>query len=144
MTIALFVATALAVWQAVEVVHHSDAPFFATLRARAEASDSVTLSVFLCPWCLSVWIGLIFAFATVYVAKFPTTILGGLLSVGLVGLGASRLANVLNDVTHHWCRTPREDLAPNGADPSLRKLPDGADGTDGAKSSDSTGITYDG
>lgn len=93
----------MATWQAVEVWRHGS--IFASARATAQAWTVATgvrgwLGRLLsCPFCLSVWVAL----ATVLlwtVGHYPGQIL-------VATLAAARLANVGNDLTHPWCRTPR-------------------------------------
>lgn len=60
MTITDLVVCALAVWQAVEVWHHSE--LMATWRAKMEVRDGFVAAVAKCPYCLSVWVGFAAAF----------------------------------------------------------------------------------
>ena len=102
--IELFVA-ALAIWQIVEIWHHGE--LFADRHSKVEnwrGGVKGWLGVLLtCPWCTSVWIGFLVcgnlelsrALGHSWVAFFP------------YAFAMSRLANLGNDLTHRWCRTPR-------------------------------------
>lgn len=103
------IACGLAAWQAVEVWHHG--ALFTGARARVELWEGglfgFVRDVLLCPFCLSVWV------ATLAVA---------LLWLGWPGfivyaLAVARLANLGNDLTHRWCRTPRPNVIENPDDP---------------------------
>lgn len=89
----------LATWQAIEIYWHS--PLFAEARAKAEEGSDEVSQVLQCPWCLSVWVAGIIA---LWVMLTPT-----LLHIPVWALAASRLANILNDLTHSFNRTPRDD-----------------------------------
>src|SRR5688572_14648553 len=87
----------LAVWQVVEIFHHSE--LVASDRASLEADNGLIGQVARCPWCTSVWVALALGlwWYTVPVwFQWP-----------IFALAVSRLANVLNDVTYQYCRTPR-------------------------------------
>ena len=93
MTLATLLALTLATQQIVEVVNHSE--IAAPLRARAEASPSFISSVLLCPYCLSVWAGL------------ACVLVWFVIPIAVWALAASRGANLINDLTHAKCRTPK-------------------------------------
>lgn len=103
------IVAALATWQAVEVYHHS--ALFAPVRARAEMFENKLGELLACPFCLSVWV----AFAAVIGVGLSTDGIG-LWALALVpfkvfgyGLAVARVANLANDLTHTWCRTPRDN-----------------------------------
>jgi hypothetical protein len=93
---------ALAVWQAVEIWHHSR--LMAPLRAITEMWTNKLGELLSCPWCLSVWVG--FAVAAVILWAGPGWF-GQLSLVFVYGLGLSRLANLGNDVFKSSCLTPK-------------------------------------
>lgn len=97
------VTTALAVWQIVEIWHHSS--LFAAWRARVELQSGFTAALLRCPWCLSVWVGL--SYASLLSIDGNVSRVSGIICLGLA---ASRLANLGNDVFHCHNRTPRFKL----------------------------------
>lgn len=121
MTLAELVIFALAVWEAVEVWHHSS--LTAGWRGRAEVIEGWRGKVLTCPFCLSVWVALL-VLLIVWAGEvrlYPPSsdwaaALAGLWAVffGLArwlvyALAVARLANVGNDLCHRRCRTPREN-----------------------------------
>lgn len=122
---------ALATWQAVEIWRHSD--LFATRRALAEESPGFKAAILRCPWCLSVWVGSLAMLLTVAttltwkIVNKPTAALDfgdWLVTIFIApwvwlmyALAISRLANLGNDLTHAFCRTPRQK-AQLAAEPS--------------------------
>jgi hypothetical protein len=116
---------ALACWQAVEIWHHS--ALFARPRAWADdwKYDRWYAFVLACPFCLAVWVAFFFVLPPLtwlQPSRFPpTTILAGtswgvivLWQLAVYALAVSRLANLGNDLLHHWCRTPRGTLDEEG------------------------------
>jgi len=114
------VVAALATWQAVEVWRHGAVA--ASWRARVEAIDPASRrwfvrqlrAVLTCPYCLSVWVGLATTAVLALPRPTPEGVVSGLAwaAVGVaklfvVGLAVSRVANLGNDLTWAWCRTPR-------------------------------------
>ncbi len=126
---------ALAVWQIVEIWRHSN--LFAGCRATIEAwpdwdeesfhracpgrsramvwcvkqcvhVQAFVRNVLLCPWCASIWVGLVVAMFWLCLPEW----LQWLTFVAL-GLAISRLANLGNDVTHGLCRTPKANRLPD-------------------------------
>lgn len=105
MSLLNLVTAAMAIWQVVEIWHHGQ--LFADWRSRVETWAAGVKgwvgNLLTCPWCLSVWVGFLVcgnlllsdALGAPWVAFFP------------YAFAASRLANVGNDLTHHWCRTPK-------------------------------------
>lgn len=94
------VVVTLAVWQAVEIYHHSD--LFSETRAWFEAWGGFLGGLSKCPWCLSVHVGVVFA------GYFLLTS-GTLWSVPIWGLAVSRLANVANDLMRDSTHTQSEE-----------------------------------
>lgn len=94
--ITLLVA-ALATWQIVEIYHHS--LLFSSVRARIEARGDFLAALTGCPFCLSVWVAMV------------TTIMMQTdwiwLQTPVLGFAAGRVANLGNDLFHHYSRTPK-------------------------------------
>lgn len=126
MTATQLLVAALATWQAVEVWHHSS--LFTAARARWEARGGFLGDLLGCPWCLSVWVGAAAAllpaagwWMRVWAERAPGATPGSAadLLCGLMwlpggaawlfahALAVSRLANLGNDLTRRWCRTPK-------------------------------------
>ena len=108
----------LAVWEAVEIWRHS--ALMSSLRARAELLEGKFGQLLKCPFCLSVWLGFLavpFALDPVVPTKWPSEepVIWTWYSIRNVGymlmcaLAIARLANLGNDLTHGWCRTPKAD-----------------------------------
>ncbi len=96
-----FVILGFCVWQVVEIWHHSD--IFANMREQISYWKGTRFTRWLsellgCPWCLSVWIG--FIVAGLWCSEQTVV------RVVIVGFAVSRLANVLNDLTHPYHLTP--------------------------------------
>ena len=110
------IVAVLAVWQSVEIYHHSKV--FHSTRAWMETEP---LGRFLselqnCPFCLSVWVA---GFVCVYmvlvkilVAPFGIPMMGELLLFPINALAVCRVANLLNDLLHDYCRTPKDVFDP--------------------------------
>lgn len=114
---------ALAVWHVVEVFHHGSV--FATVRARLELSERFFARMMLCPFCLSVWAAFVatpFALPRIEPTKhfddqplvWAWYGLHGFGFMAMVAFAIARLANLGNDLTSEWCRTPgRKGLGPD-------------------------------
>ena len=89
----------LATAQVIEVYPHSS--LFAVIRARLESFDNFFGDLFACMFCLSVWVG---AGLTVW---FFCTLAYPAWRLPIYALAVTRGANILNDVLHKFCRTPR-------------------------------------
>ena len=113
---------ALATWQAVEIWNHGS--IFASFRARIELWNDKLGTLLLCPFCLSVWVA--FAVVAIMSASVPDFPEQGVTmwrhawltcvwvtmkaaKVFVIILAVSRLANLGNDLSHAYCRTPRSD-----------------------------------
>lgn len=119
------IVAALAVWQVVEVWHHG--AIFDDWQAQVElwrgGFNGWAGQMLTCPWCTSIWIGFLVCgnlmlaamVSAPWIAFFP------------YALAASRLANLGNDLSHAWCRTPKAtDLpAQEGDDKSAIGVPGG-------------------
>lgn len=110
--------TALATWQAIEVWHHGS--IFAGIRARYELEDDFFSRLYQCPFCFSVWLAPFAVFVIILPLRLPGDDWPGacrLVWVMLVfiaklfvyALAVARLANLGNDLTYKWCRTPRPE-----------------------------------
>lgn len=111
------VLLSLAVWQTVEVWRHSK--LTAVPRAVVQTWTGWARDLLLCPWCLSVWVGLFWAALWLIVEQTPFAADDWLVRILLTGLACSRAANAANDLTHPFCRTPRMVLEPpHGQDPA--------------------------
>ncbi len=102
---------ALAVWQTVEVIHHSElfngtrvlAGYIADqpLQMKLELDWRIFIAkMYLCPFCLSHWVAIFYALMLV-------SPLSGLISWWLLILSAVRLANLGNDLASNYTKTPR-------------------------------------
>lgn len=94
---------ALATWQTVEIWRHGS--LFAVPRQWARelqtrAAPGPFFSQLLsCPFCLSPWVALFWSLATVRPEFYGP----------LFVLAATRLAQLGNDLSHDWCRSPAGD-----------------------------------
>lgn len=112
MDILHFVILVLATWQTVEIVHHSE--LFAERRDTWAQSKGFFSRLAVCPHCLSVWVAglwtawLIYAYMmfSIWTPMKPATFY--MLCWPMYLLAVSRAANLANDVTYSFCRTPRE------------------------------------
>jgi len=95
------VIAALATWQIVEIWQHST--LMAPLRARTEMWQNKLGELLSCPWCLSVWIGMLCGALLTTADIVQASRVG---SVVIYGFAISRLANLGNDVFKSYCRTP--------------------------------------
>lgn len=118
MTAVEFVVAALSTWQAVEVWRHSSLTADARdrlsfyldsepvgrgwLLPTADAVGRWLAKLLLCPWCLSVWVGGAVSIALLSEHWAPRLV--------VYALAASRAANLGNDLTHAWSRTPDRGL----------------------------------
>jgi hypothetical protein len=99
----------LATGQFVETLHHGS--IFTGLRLKAfrwQQSSSRILrfagDLLSCPFCLSHWAAVLMvtlAFASAWDI---------MLAAPVYWLAAVRAANLLNDLTHEWCRSPAADV----------------------------------
>lgn len=109
------VVVALAVNGAVEIWHHSS--IMVRWRSRLEVRQDWVGALSRCPWCLSFWVA--WFLSAFYVYSFDTRRLqidsvwqqfyAGQVLTYITVLAAARLANLINDVGHSWCRTPRSN-----------------------------------
>jgi hypothetical protein len=103
---------ALATWQFVEILHHS--PLFEEHRVISEVRGRFFDNVLSCPWCLSCWVAYIVLcwLLPTFLLDFEGPVVFVTLKVleilrwPLYALAVSRLANLGNDLTYRFCRTP--------------------------------------
>lgn len=100
-TLAELVVAALAVWQIVEIWHHSS--LLAPLRAKAELLDGKVGELLRCPFCLSVWVALLVGL----IVLLPAEWWAWPFKAAVIAFALSRAANLGNDLTREWCRTPQ-------------------------------------
>lgn len=118
MTLTEWIIASFACWQAIEIWRHG--ALFAGPRARLEVTDGWFAEMMLCGLCLSPWaaVSVVTTLSLPMpgpdgawwynVLAFIASAVVGLMKLVVHALAVSRLANALNDVTHHWCRTPRD------------------------------------
>ncbi len=96
----------LAVWQITETVHHGS--IFANFRAYFETQEGFFADLILCSFCFSHWAGF---FVTAIILPVAVLDTGAhwiwLTMFPVISLAMTRLAQLLNDLTHSKCRTPR-------------------------------------
>ena len=111
------VIAALATWQIVEIWHHSS--IMAGPRARVETWSNNIADLLSCPFCLSVWVGLLSIALLQLDAPEGTiwAVLVGLLKLPVWAFAVSRLANLGNDLTKKYCRTPKTSGFLDDVDP---------------------------
>ena len=101
------ILASLATWQIVEIWHHSS--IMAGARARVETWSNSIADLLGCPFCLSVWVAL-GSTAVLHLDAPAGTIwaaLVGLLKLPIWAFAVSRVANLGNDLTRKYCRTPK-------------------------------------
>jgi hypothetical protein len=112
----LFIS-AMAVWEAVEIWHHSS--LFSDARARVELWEGKIGELLMCPFCLSVWVALavvslveVSAYTSLYGPRWATYCS----SIPIYTLAVARLSNLFNDLTYKSTRTPRHNRMELGDD----------------------------
>ena len=103
-----FCLAVLATCAVVEVLHHG--ALFAGLRARLEARGGFWSELMDCPFCLTHWVAGGFALlltGTACIGNSSVQCVRVVLGLPLLWFAVVRGANLLNDITHHWNRTPR-------------------------------------
>ena len=98
-----FLAAILACSQVVEIWNHGS--IFATRRAKVSLSDSWIATLLRCMFCLSVWVGWLAAL-TVLVADLLPDFYALVVRTIFYGFAISRAANLLNDYSKPFSRTP--------------------------------------
>jgi hypothetical protein len=94
---------ALATWQIVEIWRHSQ--LTAGSRAAIETRSDMVAGWLSCPFCLSPWVAL-FCFAGLTLTQ-GIWFVGDVFTMVISSLATSRLANLGNDLTYSWNRTPK-------------------------------------
>lgn len=105
MSLTELIIAALAVWEIVEIYHHSH--IAAGLRARAELTEGKLHTLLTCPFCMSPYVAWLVCALMLCVTHWLGTVAGWPALLPVYGLAVARLANLGNDVFHQWCRTPR-------------------------------------
>lgn len=99
---------ALAIWELLEIWHHST--LLVRFRARVELWKGWAGSLLNCMFCLAPWAAMVLttllAVASELVAN-QHRYLGFALLLPVYALATARLSNVFNDLMHRYCRTPR-------------------------------------
>lgn len=113
----VLVVAPLAVWQIIEIWHHSH--LMAGLRARTDLWEGFFGQLVGCPFCLSPWVSLIVVaalFSGFWLADESggdQPIVGYCLLSPFLAFAVARLANIGNDLSHSYCRTPRDNGLPD-------------------------------
>lgn len=105
---------AVATWQIVDIIHHSEMETIADFRAKQEASAGFFGQLTTCPWCMSVWVGVI-AYGIFrlnsYFAESDSLLheilwaVTSILKFLITGTAVSRISNLLNDYFYETTRT---------------------------------------
>jgi hypothetical protein len=110
------IISALAVWEAIEIWHHST--LFSGIRGWVEAWDNRLGDLLGCPFCLAPWVALVviclvnISFLFNRSGGTLSSLIGDIAVVPVVVLAVARLANIGNDLTHRFSRTPAPDEHP--------------------------------
>lgn len=102
------IVAALAVWQAINIWHHSS--LFSSKRAYVECWDDWRKDLLRCPFCLSPWVAVAMVLWLglvdhLIVPRLP--VLGLVLDAPIHALAVSRVANVLHDLMKKLDQTPK-------------------------------------
>lgn len=117
MTALTVLISALAVWEIVEIWHHSQ--LFATRRAYLEARGGWLADMLLCPFCLSVWVAFLVISILgmdVHLTQHVPRWVIDCIQLPIYGFAVARLANLFNDFARNTCRTPKDGPWPVGDD----------------------------
>lgn len=97
------IVAALAVWEILEIWHHS--VLFAGIRARLEYWENLAGDLLRCPFCLAPWTaGIVLLLSSWLDWSGRTAALWVVWSFAV-----ARLANLANDAFYSVCRTVKED-----------------------------------
>lgn len=107
MSVPELIVAVLAVWEIIEIWHHSS--LFATWRSRVELWEGWLGQLLRCPFCLSPWTALMVYGLLGAAGRVPSPWLGMILAAPVYAFALARAANLFNDLTHSRCRTPRHD-----------------------------------
>jgi len=107
-----FVITVFATAEVIEIWHHSH--LFANLRAQVEVHDGFWSQLIKCPFCMAPWVALMLSVWewAKNSNNFPVSLL-------VFALAAARAANLLNDLTHSFCRTPKSNAIEEAEEETL-------------------------
>ena len=113
--IVALVVAALAVWEIIEIWHHS--ALFAPMRAIVETWDCKIGDLLRCPFCLAPWVSLAVVLLLLglseYLDAHGPRPLAFLVKAPFYAFAVARLANLGNDLSSAYCRTPRYDKLPD-------------------------------
>jgi len=126
------ILVALATWQIVEILHHSEIALPIRRLAARNTQTGVFRSFFSraynCPFCLTHWVAAtLIAVLLFYPAHEQCR---GLLTFVLVVFATARLANLGNDLAYNYTRTPRIELEEHSEDIEIEDKPPEDDGDD--------------
>ncbi len=102
------IIAALAVWQILEIWHHSS--LMASWRDWAEQQEGWRGDLAVCMFCMSPWTASI-CLILLSLPELPGVLgwLGLIPSWIISAFAVARLANLGNDLTYRWCRTVRHN-----------------------------------
>lgn len=106
MTLTELVIAALAVWESIEVWRHGS--LFASRRASVELREDFIGGVLRCGFCLAPWVSWLACYVIQFERHLPPQY-GWLFALPVNALAVARLANLGNDMTAAWCRTPKSE-----------------------------------
>jgi hypothetical protein len=106
-----FIVAALAVGEILEIWRHSS--LLARWRAYAELMEGFLGDLLRCPFCMAPW-----AAAAVCLCLGLAGWIGCCTRLVIWAFAVARLSNLLNDVFHAYCRTPKTGFEPPGEYPS--------------------------
>jgi uncharacterized membrane protein len=105
----VFVVT-LATCQVLELWRHGS--IFAGARARLELYTGLLSQLLLCTFCLTTYVAMLITVVGVVIPRvYPDTWVATFCFYTVFGLAAARSANLINDITHAYSRTPRNGLS---------------------------------
>ena len=91
-------------WQMVETFHHGS--IFEKFRAQMEVREGFIPELLSCPFCLSHWTAA--GFTALVLACHPVE--GWMYLAPIIWLTIVRMSNVMNDVGHRFCRSPKNPV----------------------------------
>lgn len=99
---------ALATWEIIEIWRHSS--LFQNWRARVDIMQlDFVRELLMCPFCLSPWVAGLILWTLKLAELMQPGFWQSMITWPIAAFAVARLANLFNDVTHDFCRTPRYD-----------------------------------